>query len=223
MDRGRHRLARHDGGTVYARRPAQGHDSRRHHRGRGSCDSLPAADTHPLLLHLLYGGQRLHVARSVYHGPSDAQDGTPRQIVHPPHHGLRLQCAGSDGHAYHREPPQPSGHHAHPADDELLGATAHLCHDYRHLLCAELPAAHHVVALSRGHRDGGDTEPRLLPLCHQGRRYTLCDGAATLPLPHLEGHWPPYVGEGQAVSAQDGRHHHGGVDSGLGFGLFPSS
>ena len=66
-------------------------DDCRWSRGRcGLGNHLPAADSHSLHVHLLYGGLRLYVASSLHHGQADAQDGYSREIVHPPHYGLRL-------------------------------------------------------------------------------------------------------------------------------------
>ena len=49
-----------------------------------------------------------------------------------------------------------------------------------------------------------------LPLSGERRRYAVCHGAAALSYADVQGHLPPYVGEGGAVSPQDGRHHYGG-------------
>lgn len=58
-----------------------------------------------------------------------------------------------------------------------------------------------------------------LPLSGERRRYAVCHGAAALSYADVQGHLPPYVGEGGAVSPQDGRHHYGGIHRYLGIGI----
>ena len=58
-----------------------------------------------------------------------------------------------------------------------------------------------------------------LPLPGERGRYTVRHGAAALSYADVQGHLPPYVGEGSAVSPQDGRYHYGGIHRYLGIGI----
>ncbi len=64
------------------RRPARPHHGRDHRRRRRRGD-LPAADSHPVLLHRPHGGHRLHVARRLHHGPAHGQGRAERQSFVP--------------------------------------------------------------------------------------------------------------------------------------------
>ena len=117
-----------------ARRPAERHDSRRRHSRRRGGDSVPAANPHPVCLHLVHGRLRLHGPRGLHHGQADAQDGSARQIIHTADNGLRVQRSRHYGHPHDREPPQPAHHNPRIAADELQRATAYLHHDNGHVL-----------------------------------------------------------------------------------------
>ena len=60
------------------------------------------------------------------------------------------------------------------------------------------------------------SRPADAPLSVQEGRNAVRHGAAALSYADVQGHLPPYVGEGSAVSPQDGRYHYGGIHRYLG-------
>ena len=76
-----------------------------------------------------------------------------------------------------------------------------------------------VSNLCHRHSVGSGHGTSFLPLSGERRRYAVCHGAAALSYADVQGHLPPYVGEGGAVSPQDGRHHYGGIHRYLGIGI----
>ncbi len=192
----RYLVARRHHRHAAARRPAARYALRRRDRRCGSSDSVSAADTYSLHVHILHGGQRLHGASCFHHGQAHAQDGSPRQIVHSAYHGLRLQRAGDNGYAHHREPTVAAYHHARTAANELFGPTTYLYNDSRHVLRTAISLVGAYLALRRRHPHGRNRKPSAQPLCGERRRHTLRHGASALPFPHLQGHTSPHVGEG---------------------------
>ena len=184
-----------------AARPAFGRRDRR----RGVGDRLPAADHDPLPLHLVHGGLGLPRPRSLHHGPRDAPHRPARQVVHPAHHGLRLQRAGHHGLPHHRKPQQPSDYHTHYAVHVMQCTTSDLHPRCRDLLPGQRRAGHDG-ALPAGHRGGRrhGTPHAALPL--PGRRNTLRHGVAALPPADLENNPLAHVGQVCAVPQEDGRH-----------------
>ena len=170
---------------------------------------------------ILYGRLWLHVESRVHHGPPDAQDGTPRQVVHPAHYGIRMQRACCHGDTYHREPPFTPHHHAHTSNDELLGTIADIHNDDGDVLRHRIPKHHHDIALPHRHCHGSHNEPRLQQMAYQRRRHPVRHGAATLPFPDHPCHTAPHVGERQAVSQEDGWHNPRGKRHRVGTRILP--
>ena len=102
----------------------------------------------------------------------------------------------------------------------MFGTTAHLHHDYRSLLCRTVPESCHDSALRHRHHTLSRRRTRAQQVGHQGRGHPLRHGAATLPLPNSQGHLPPYMGERQTVSEEDGRRHPRSLHHCLGIRLF---
>ncbi len=163
-----------------------------------------------------------YMARRLHHGQADAQDGTPRQVVHSAHHGLRLQCTRCHGYPHYRESPLKDYHNDDPALHELFGTAAYLHHDCRHVLLAAIPLLGAAFALCHRHHNVGRGQQAVLIAGHQGRGHPLRDGTAPLSLAHSEGHLAPHMGEGQGISKEDGRHHPCSLHHRMGFGVFPA-
>ena len=121
----------------------------------GRCYRLSAQHLDTLLLHIVYGRLGLYGACGVYHGQGDAPHRPARQVVHPPGHGFRLQCAGHSRIAQHREQVEPHHHRTHQPVYVVLGPTAYLRAAVRHFLC-RLWRPGHGRALLRGDSRGGN-------------------------------------------------------------------
>ena len=165
------------------------------HRRRGQCDRVPAPDSDSLFFHLADGGLWLHGASRFHHGQADAQDGTARQVVHPTHHGLRLQRSGCDGHPHHREPTVEDHHDDDTTVHVVLGPSAHLHHDCRNILLHAESLVGDAVALCCRHHRSRRRQQVVLIAGHQGRGHPLRDGAPPLPLADAEGYLATYMGE----------------------------
>ena len=125
--------------------------------------------------------------------------------VHSHGDGLRLQRPGHHGYPQHREPEIPPHHHRHHPVHVLRGPAA----DFRLVRGRFLPA------------QCGDGAPGHLltgcRACHperqgagalrQGRRPSFRDGTPAVPRPYRQSHLAPYLGEGPAVSGEDGYGH----------------
>ena len=195
-----------------SRRSRARYARRWHHRRCRLGHRLPAANPHPLFLHLADGRFGLYVACRLHYGQVDAPNGTARKIVHPAHYGLRLQRACRDGHAHHRKPPVTPDYDDDSAVYVVFGSTTYLYYDYGHVFRRPIPLAGDDFALRHRHSDVGRGQSHFLAVRHQGRGHAVRDGTAALPYADGEGDWPPYVGKRQGIPEKNGWHHPRGID-----------
>ena len=110
--------------------------------------------------------------------------------------GFGWNVPASDGNENHRESPFASGYDADSAIDELFCSSANLHHGHRNVLCHPIPFAHQELLYLIGIFLAVIFQPHLCQFRGEGRRYPIRYGAASLPLPYLEGDRPTYLGEG---------------------------
>ena len=104
----------------------------------------------------------------------------------------------------------------------LMSCSARLPHSYLFAGRRLLPEQCELCAvgnLCHRYSVGSAHGTHFLPLPGERGRYTVRHGAAALSYADVQGHLPPYVGEGSAVSPQDGRYHYGGIHRYLGIGI----
>ena len=120
-------------GAGAAAEPAQGPAGQRRAGGRRQRAGVPAADHHPVLLHLGARGFGLSAARRIPARPGDGQRRTVRARLHPAAVELRLRHSRHHGDAHHPKSARPTGHHHDRAAHDLLGAAAGLRADHRRI------------------------------------------------------------------------------------------
>ena len=199
------------------------HGDRRCHQWGGGGHCLPAQHPHPVSFHFHSGRFRLHGACGLHHGQTDAPHRPARQIVHTHGHGIRLQRARRHGDPYHRKPAQPADHDARAALHVVFGPHPRVCGARFRLLPAiwRLGDAR-LVFYRRIMRHGiGQTLQPYTQDWHP--RFALRHGTSAIPPAVGTLRAAPYVGEGTAIPAQDGRPDTRVLLDCLGVGLFPAT
>ena len=212
------------------RRPRQhthaGRTAERPHRGRsdlrrGRCRGVPAQHPHPVLLHLTDGRHRLHGKSGVPHGQDNAQNRSARQVVHSAYYGIRMQCASRYGHKNAREPQRPPAHHAHHTVHVVLSQTAALSAAHsRHI--PKQSGTYAVCRISGRNAYGCGYGKNFQQNTVQKEGSAIRHGAAALQNTDSQKHIDTHVGEGQAVSQEDGNRDSDRIHHHLGFGLLPT-
>ena len=105
---------------------AEGYGGGRSHRRCGKRIGLSTEYSLALYVHIPSGRFRIYGPCRIHHGQAHAQDRPARQVFHTYDNGIRLQCAGDNGHKDHRKQKEPSYHDADHSIDVLCRTNAGL-------------------------------------------------------------------------------------------------